>query len=331
MPTPAPDHLPGCSGPLLYGTAIAIENQYPSSPKWALERNVTPQFTTDFGRIDNLAAMWKLRPRWPSPDGYVNYGDEVLLENQFAGLQLLERYSIPAFTTDPGRVRIGAAVWKIRSYPGNQSGKVDCNSEVLLENQYPGLWLLQRNTIPDFTTDPARVSSGAARWKLRPVCGAMQVGGSWVPGQFFHSSAGVTTTIRIGVKNLNSITDTETWERSLSTSVTAGYSAFGVFAEVTVTGSFTSGGSTAVTRAFEQDWCKETTISPTVSGLLWQFTFDAWSPCGQSPVDTDSYVITERQDKPPCCPPGLFADADTPHGPCIERSLCMCDDAVCSR
>jgi len=358
VPAPAPDHLPSCSGPLLYGSPIEIENQYkwkPSSSKWALTRNeipvfnpfsskwavtriLIPVFTRDFGQMTTLAGVWELRPRFFSEDGHVNYGDEVVIENQYAGRFLLERNPFsdgePVFTTNPERIRTLYAVWKIRSYPGNLSGKVDCNSEVLLENQFSDGWLLGRNMTPIFTTDRASVIDGHARWKLRPVCGSMRVSGLWVPRQFFHSPAGVTkTTIRVGVKDRNSISHTETWEASLSASVTAGYDA-GVIAQpqvsVQVTGLYAWGGSSAVARALEQEWSNETTISPTVSGLLWQFSFYASSPCGDSTVDTDSYVVTESEDNKPCCPPGLFADADKPHGPCIERSLCMCDKEVCS-
>jgi len=319
--------LPACRGSLLYGTQVVIENQYPGH--WWLERNGRPTFTTSWQRIADKAALWKIRSPLKPGSGVVNYGDEVRLENQYAGHYWLQRNVVPAFTTKTSRVYIKAATWKIHDSNGNPSrGAVGCNDVVTFVNQYPGHYFLERNVAPAFTTSKSRIFMNAARWKVKPVCGFVTTGGFWKPKQFFHKDAGVSITINVGVKNLESIADTEGWQAGVSASVTAGYNAGvvapGPHASVTVTGHYTRSAARSVTRAYEKVWSKATTIDPKVSGQLWQFSFDTSSPCSDNAIDTDTYIITRSEAEPPCCPPGLFVDPDTPTGRCISDMVSMC-------
>lgn len=320
--------LPPCRGSLLYGTPVVIENQY--SGHWWLQRNGGPTFAKkDWSRIDNKAALWKIRRPLKLGSGEVNYGDEVRLENQYAGHWWLQRNVVPAFTTKTGRVRIKAATWKIHDSNGNpSSGAVGCNDVVTLVNQYPGYWFLERNVAPAFTTSKSRISMNAARWKVKPVCGTVTTGGFWKPKQFFHNETGVSTTIHVGVRNLESVSDTEGWQAGVTASITAGYSSSvltpGYHASVTVTGSYTRSAARSVTRAFEKVWSTATTITPSRSGVVWQFSFDTTSPCHDDEVDTEAYVITDNAAQPPCCPPFLFVDPNIPTGSCISDALFMC-------
>jgi len=318
--------LPACRGSLIYGTQVVIENQY-SGHYW-LERNVRPSFTTSWDRIDDKAALWKIRSPLKPGSGVVNYGDEVRLENQYAGHYWLQRNVVPAFTTKTSRVRTKAATWKIHDSNGNpSSGAVGCNDVVTFVNQYPGHYFLERNGRPSFTTSKSRISMNAARWKMKPVC-VNTAGGFWKPRQVFHLNAGVGVEIHVGVKDVESIADTEGWQAGVSASITAGYSAAvvaaGAHASVTVTGSYTRTAARSVTRAYERTWSKKTTINPLVSGQLWQFSFDTSSACGDNEIDTETYMITPNLQQPPCCPPGMHVDTDIPTGSCISDMVYMC-------
>eukprot|EP00928_Gymnodinium_smaydae_P074437 TRINITY_DN57492_c0_g1_i1.p1 TRINITY_DN57492_c0_g1~~TRINITY_DN57492_c0_g1_i1.p1 ORF type:complete len:309 (+),score=14.60 TRINITY_DN57492_c0_g1_i1:117-929(+) len=107
--------------------------------------------------------------------GVVMYGDEIIITNQYPGHYMLERNSDPSFTTSQDRVAMKAAVWKIKKYESGQlygSGPVHYMDEVVIENQYPGNYLLERNGNPSFTTDPERIQMKAAVWQILSMGGS---------------------------------------------------------------------------------------------------------------------------------------------------------------
>ena len=40
-------------------------------------------------------------------------------------------------------------------------------------------------------------------------------------------------------------------------------------------------------------------------------------------------IVTDSDDKHPCCLPGLEADPNVPHGPCRLSSPCFCESSIC--
>ena len=251
-----------------------------------------PNFTTDYRRIDDFTAVWKIRaPLWDG-EGIVSYGDEIRIENQYPPeKKWMTRYNVPNFTNDYSNVRTGAATWKIHDSRGNaQRGVIDCNDVVTLVNQYPPqYYFLRRYNMPNFTT---AVNGPAEQWRLRPVCGSLTMRGGWVSKQFFHVDAGVSYTYRVGVKNSSSITQRNSWERTVSAEMSSGFEFYGTSLSVTISESYTRVSEQTVSHAFEQTWESEITLNPTVSGQMWQFSVGASGPCGNTEVDTNTLVMT---------------------------------------
>lgn len=161
-------------------------------------------------------------------------------------------------------------------------------------------------------------------------CGRLAVTGRWNYLESFQIDVGKTVEVHTGYKSSTSITDESHWQRELSTSVSAGFSAFGASVEISVAASFATGASQSIARASEHSVDVTETISPTRSGVLWQWTFSATDECNDAELLTSSNALTSFRDELPCCPPGLFADSDQAHGGCRHRSLCMCGEETCN-
>lgn len=155
-----------------YGDKLWIQNQYGSSH--LLDRNSGVNWITSMrsARLKQASSAWKIKctSKWGCPS-CVQYGDEVVIENQHPGLQMLQRHGGPALTTDKGRIKNNAAVWKIlgtdfKGQNRERSGCIRLGVEVIIQNQYAGHQLLQRNGGPSLTTDKKRIASGAASWRL---------------------------------------------------------------------------------------------------------------------------------------------------------------------
>lgn len=162
--------------PVLYGDEILIKNQEAGLYWLQWDESSTtstgePKFTLDESSITSVASVWKILTTSKGDFGGqvpVQYGDEIIFENQQTGY-LLQRDVKVAFTMDQAQIANKAAVWKIlntslgaTSFGGNRN--VDYGSEFVIENQYPGNFLLQRNKIPSFTVSEQRIDVKAAVW-----------------------------------------------------------------------------------------------------------------------------------------------------------------------
>jgi len=111
----------------------------------------------------------------------VKYGDEIVFQNQRSAdgsgndLRWLERHNqVKLGGENPVKLDNKAAVWKIvKSIDETGSGCVSFDDEVIIQNQYPPLWLLQRNSVPTWAKEEGaggdRVAIKAAVWKMRVV------------------------------------------------------------------------------------------------------------------------------------------------------------------
>eukprot|EP00397_Hematodinium_sp_SG-2012_P005052 GEMP01005069.1.p1 GENE.GEMP01005069.1~~GEMP01005069.1.p1 ORF type:complete len:547 (-),score=58.01 GEMP01005069.1:2409-4049(-) len=109
----------------------------------------------------------------------VRYGDEIIIQSQrnsYGNRKMLEQRSVvPKLTTQQARVVNKASVWKIWNTTKIGEGCVSYGDEIVLENQYelsfPNYQMLQRNEVPSFTVEFARVTNKAAVWKIQKKTG----------------------------------------------------------------------------------------------------------------------------------------------------------------
>jgi len=161
-------------------------------------------------------------------------------------------------------------------------------------------------------------------------CGAPKLVGQWTYMASFQKDAGQTLSIVTGYETSKEITDATEWSNELAVSVSAGYEAFGVSASVEVTSTFSSGASHSVSQASTHTLETGVSFTPEQSGVLWQWQFHAKDECNEADITIADYALTGGSDEPPCCPPGLFADLDQPHGACRDSSVCLCEEETCS-
>lgn len=110
-----------------------------------------------------------------------------------------------------------------------------------------------------------------------------------------------------GTTRSYSTTTTETWGRSATASVSAGFTAFGVNITASVSGTLSKTMAESSASSFSQTTTETRTTKFTEIGVGWQWQFDITDDCGTSTTLSPGFpIVTPSSDKPPCCLPGQF-------------------------
>eukprot|EP00397_Hematodinium_sp_SG-2012_P001072 GEMP01001073.1.p1 GENE.GEMP01001073.1~~GEMP01001073.1.p1 ORF type:complete len:842 (+),score=154.66 GEMP01001073.1:121-2646(+) len=98
----------------------------------------------------------------------VQYGDEIIIQNQFPGYWLLQYGGVPLFTSgsDDASINNKSAVWKLLDKSRQGVGCVFYGDEIVIQNQYIGYVMLARHIVPVFTRAQEHINNKAAVWKI---------------------------------------------------------------------------------------------------------------------------------------------------------------------
>jgi hypothetical protein len=187
------------------------------------------------------------------------------------------------------------------------------------------MWIIT-TTVSDGSTDyalacPAVPQTSTGKWEI--VQGQVNAN-----GQTIKVTTGSTSTAS------SSITNTQTWQASITDETSAGFSFEGISAQTKVTVGFsyssqqTESISNAVTHSMTYEMDQEFG-----SGQVWQFKYTTTDACEPTGFDlyVNEFALTERADQYPCCLPGLFLNATNPHGPCVPGSPDACNPSTRTR
>jgi hypothetical protein len=147
------------------------------------------------------------------------------------------------------------------------------------------------------------------------LCTPFNVTAKWVvlassPGPQTYS----TTT---GMSRTYSVTNAHTWGQSTTRTASAGFSAFGLSASVSVSG--TASISIANTYSTNFELTKTATYSTVLpKGQVWQWQMTVEDSCGTSILMTKDLRVTVNVASPPCCLVGFENNITNPHsGGCV--------------
>mmetsp|Transcript_1058 Transcript_1058/g.2223 ORF Transcript_1058/g.2223 Transcript_1058/m.2223 type:complete len:898 (-) Transcript_1058:62-2755(-) len=118
---------------------------------------------------------------------------------------------------------------------------------------------------------------------------------------------------------------TETWEDSVTASITGGFQFGGVYIPWIGAKDREDSVRKVLHNITEMDMNVETT------GQAWQFVYDISDACTRMwELQTRDGVTTDNENQKPCCLPGQELDPSQPHGPCVLQSACQCEQSVCN-
>jgi hypothetical protein len=143
----------------------------------------------------------------------------------------------------------------------------------------------------------------------------MDKAGRWV--EVASSPGAQTLTYSHGVEHGKSVTDSKTWGHSTTSSVSAGFSFFGI----SISSSVSHMTSEFFTKSHTSTFSMSDTESYTTqmgAGTVWQFQMDIKDNCGLSGVKFNDLQLTQSGLNPPCCLPGHFVNISNPEGECLE-------------
>jgi hypothetical protein len=143
----------------------------------------------------------------------------------------------------------------------------------------------------------------------------MDKAGRWV--EVASSPGAQTLTYSHGVEHGKSVTDSKTWGHSTTSSVSAGFSFFGI----SISSSVSHMTSESFTKSHTSTFSMSDTESYTTqmgAGTVWQFQMDIKDNCGLSGVKFNDLQLTQSGLNPPCCLPGYFVNISHPEGECLE-------------
>jgi len=151
--------------------------------------------------------------------------------------------------------------------------------------------------------------NGACSSVTPPLCQCItDVSGRWVNIQ---SNPGPSTlSVTVGVDRSYTTASTSTWSNSVTTQTQAGFKAFGIGTQVTVTGETSQTIGSSLSETFQET----TTVQQEFdfpAGVVWQWQMIPDSPCGQASVLTSNFAVTDGLYDPPCCLPGYALNIST--------------------
>jgi len=106
------------------------------------------------------------------------------------------------------------------------------------------------------------------------------------------------------------------WSQSVTTSVEAGFEAFGADTKVTVSSTTAYELTLSHSTTFETSYGEKFT-EDFDAGTVWQWAWAVTDGCGKSQITSNDLVLTRGVWDPPCCLPGYAYDARKPTGRCM--------------
>lgn len=215
---------------------------------------------------------------------------------------------------------------------GRGSGNEEVVTRNALESDY------EVNDAPTTYQWMVRRSSGSGIRGQGFYCSAVSASGNWVPidGSSVSTAALRTQTVRFtqGLASRDESsgaaewTPSESWERSILTSVTGGFR-FGTDG-LDVTWLEGAELSSSVQSALDADPTIPQSTPVAASGQAWQFVYTIRDICDPDwELRTNDIVVTTSVNEQPCCLPGFELDPNQAHGPCRRLSPCQCGASVC--
>ncbi len=118
---------------------------------------------------------------------------------------------------------------------------------------------------------------------------------------------------------------TQTWEDSVTASITGGFQ----FGGVDIPWIEAKDMETSVRSVLHDITGIDMNVETT--GQSWQFVYDISDACTRMwELQTRDVVTTDNEDQKPCCLPSQELDPSQPHGPCVLQSACQCEQSVCN-
>jgi hypothetical protein len=177
----------------------------------------------------------------------------------------------------------------------------ECDGSVLIEFKQKETGKPQKAGNHLFTTisDCTAVISKTSHW--------VQVGSSPGPQELQYS---------YGVDRSYEVTQTGAWSKSVSHSVTAGFSYDGAKLTTTVSHNTSQEYTMSHSSTFSTSQL-ETYSTQLPAGVAWQFHMFIEDNCGTSTVHMRDFQVTDSAANPPCCLPGYFINETDPLGDCM--------------
>lgn len=160
---------------------------------------------------------------------------------------------------------------------------------------------------------------------VAPPCTATSADGDWVAHEVIQAQ--VTYGLQHGTAKSHAESKTQSWSKSVTKTVSGGFS----FAKVTASKTIGSGTS----QTYSDEWSANTEVSYSVTfpaedaGLqLWQYVINIEDSCGHTEqTKTTDYALTAGRYQKPCCPagyggPGHTIDYQVCHAPATKASWC---------
>lgn len=151
------------------------------------------------------------------------------------------------------------------------------------------------------------------------------IDGSWV--SISSSSGQQTVRYEEGVTHVHSIRDSSSWGTTVTASTKAGFSAFGSYGSVSVTGTVSANVSHSYSDTFTMSEKKTYTYN-FGPGVVWQWKFNVHNGCGKAVASGHDLALTPNALAPPCCLPGMFLDIRNPVGGCLASTPRICSTAL---
>jgi len=143
----------------------------------------------------------------------------------------------------------------------------------------------------------------------------MQKSGMWV--EIASSPGSQTLTYSRGTSHSKTVSDTKTWGKSTTNSVSAGFGFFGISLSSSVSHMTSQSFAKTHSSTFSEDSSESysTSLGP---GTVWQFQMAIQDNCGGSSVQFSDLQLTQSTLHRPCCLPGHFVNVSDPTGECLE-------------
>jgi hypothetical protein len=137
------------------------------------------------------------------------------------------------------------------------------------------------------------------------------------------SSGPQMVSYQVGVTRSHTVEDSTTWGSSVTESVSAGFSAFGIQASTSVSGTT----STTISHSYSSTFSMSSSTTFTYTfdaGVVWQWQFGITDGCGPSDAQGHDLALTANELNPPCCLPGMFVNISQPTSECLAGTPNLC-------
>lgn len=120
-----------------------------------------------------------------------------------------------------------------------------------------------------------------------------------------------------GVDRSYSVSNTGSWSKSTTESMTGGFSYDGFSLSRTVSDGTSRQYTLSHSSTFSTSQM-DTYVTTLPAGVVWQFQVGVQDNFGTSTVHMRDFQVTDSAASPPCCLPGYFLDESDPRGDCIN-------------